>query len=53
MVKTFGEIFSYLGIEEYRILQAHGSNSKTSARSDGSLLKEAYTTGLDVVKTLK
>ena len=53
MVKTFCEIFSYLGIEDYRILQSQGSNFKTSARSDESLLKEAYTAGLDAVETLK
>jgi len=53
MVKTFEEIFPYLGMEEYRVLQASGSNSKTSARGDARLMKEAHSTGLDAVKTLK
>ncbi len=45
LVKTFEEIFAYLGIEEYRVLYASGSSSKTAARLDASLMKEAHATG--------
>ena len=53
MVRTFKEIFPYLGLEEYRVLQAPGSNTKISARGDAMLMSEAYATGHVAVETLK
>jgi multimeric flavodoxin WrbA len=50
MVKTFGEIFTYLDVEQYAVLQAQGSKSKTSARGEVSLMKEAYAVGFEAVK---
>jgi multimeric flavodoxin WrbA len=50
MVKTFGEIFTYLDVEVYAVLQAQGSNTKTSARGDERLMKEAYAAGFEAVK---
>lgn len=53
MVKTFEEIFPYLSMEGYRVLQTSGSNTKTSAKGDERLMKESTSTSFDAVKTLR
>ncbi len=52
MVRTFGEIFSYLAMEEFRVLQTGGADSKTTARGDECLMRDAYDAGFDAVKKL-
>jgi len=51
-IKMIGEIIPYLGMENYRTLQASGANSKTSVKGNSKLLKEAWTAGFNSVKTL-
>jgi len=52
-LRMLGEIIPYLGMERFRVLQASGANSKTSAREDAHLMKEAHAAGFDAVKTLE
>ncbi|HIH87755.1 TPA: flavodoxin family protein [Candidatus Bathyarchaeota archaeon] len=53
MVRTFGEIFAYLDMEEFRVLQTGGADSKTTARGDEHLMRDAHAAGFDAVKTLR
>ena len=52
-VKMLIEIIQYLDMEKYHILQAAGTDAKTSARNDIALMEEAYAAGFDAVKTLR
>ncbi len=52
MVKTFSEIFDYLGMEKYQILQAAGTSVKTSTRNNSALMEASHAAGLNTVKTL-
>ncbi len=52
MLRMFRDIITYLDMEEFRVIQASGSNTKTSARGNTHIMKEAYSAGLDVVNTL-
>ncbi len=53
MVKTFEEIFAYLGMEEFRVLYAPASSSKTAAKGDADLIEKAHAAGFEAVKTIK
>ena len=53
MLKTFESIFNYLGMETYRLLIKYDATSITSAKKDKELMKMAFETGSDAVKTLK
>ena len=52
-LRMLGEIISYLGMEKFRVLRVSGANSKTSARENAHLMKEARAAGFDAVSTLK
>jgi NAD(P)H-dependent FMN reductase len=52
-VRMLSEIIEYLDMEKYRVLQAAGAETKTSARNDTALMGEAYAVGFDAVKTLR
>ena len=53
MLKTFESIFNYLGVETYNILIKYEATSMTKAKEDKKLMKMAFETGSDAVKTLK
>jgi multimeric flavodoxin WrbA len=52
MVEMFIEIIDYLGMEKYRVLQAAGTDAKTSARNNSALIEAAHAAGFDAIKTL-
>ena len=51
-VQMMSEIIQYLDMEKYRVLQAAGAETKTSARNNTDLMLEAHAVGFDSVKTL-
>ncbi len=53
MIKTFEEIMSYLGMEEFKVIISTNANAKITARNDERLMKDAHAAGFDAVKTLR